>query len=215
MAEPRDEHVRGPRFGRTVAKLFATMLPVGIASLAGLVLSVAAVLLALQFLTNGCRPPPASDAARERARVLLEDPIRSVLPPGGELLFEGSDPGHPRDAPFAVVDPSVARHFRFSGDQRSVGRSLVQQLRQLGWSVRADCAGDTIRVYGREQLTDFTATAEFSFFSDVLRSDAPSGSGASSSAATTLLFEQLRAPYPGYGSDRASDYPKEPTCVDG
>ena len=85
----------------------------------------------------GCAPPP-NDEARRRVRLLAQDPIKTVQPPGGRLLRQSRDAGHGM-SPGGDADPVVVWVYSFSGDTRAAALSVAEQIRQAGWTVTPTC----------------------------------------------------------------------------
>ena len=101
-------------------------------------LNLAVVLVAAFVLVTAACGPPADDAAKRRVRLIAEDAIETMMPPGGRLLSESETAGHEPNIG-GPGEPTVTRTYSFVGDTRSTAISIVEQVRRAGWRVFPHC----------------------------------------------------------------------------
>lgn len=122
---------------------------------------IAVVLVAaFALVTPGCGPP-ANDEAKRRVGIIAEDPIKTIMPPGGRLLSESATAGHEPNVG-GPGRPTVSRTYSFVGDTRSTAISIVEQVRRVGWRVFPQCddVDGAFIVTGGKEMEGFRASFE-------------------------------------------------------
>lgn len=136
------------------------------------------------FLFAACGDDRPSAEARERERILLDDPIRQLEVPGGVFRGEGSTAGSPADANYDRDDVTVNRSWLFEGDPVAIAAPVAHQVHEFGWVVTSGAC--------REEYAQIRAKRAFDGFEAYLAIDVwikPSGE--------REVRLQITAPYPG------------------
>ncbi len=165
----------------------------------------------------GCAPPP-NDEARRRVRVLTQDRIKTVRPPGGRLLRHSRDAGHEM-SPGGQADPTVVWVYSFSGDTRAAALSVAGQIRQAGWTLttRCDTTTGSFSMGGGKRFDKFDAGLGASV---EVTPASPASDGLPARNAAPQVTIILTTPYPyEYASGTTTEpspsepLPSEPDCL--
>lgn len=115
---------------------------------------LAVTVLCAGVLWPACKS--ASPEAREREQLLADDALKGLAVPGGELRRETSTAGKSG----GDDDVTVKRVYTVSGDLKAAAVSVLQQAREFGWTVTANCdaAGDDFVLLGVKDVEGFQAT---------------------------------------------------------
>jgi hypothetical protein len=163
------------------------------------------LLVVLVCALVACSNPPSGDA-KDRVQTLAADPIKAVLPPGGELLGESIAAGHETQAPAGQGRPTVRRDFSFTGDPRLAALAVLEQGQAAGWSLIADCDfgnEGTFFVRGSKRITDSTGTFPARFEAQIWIPP-PTDEGGQSRPEVNI---EISAPYPGEEQPQESTTP--------
>lgn len=134
------------------------------------------------ILATGCGDERSSAASRERERILLADPLRELVVPGGTFLGEASAAGSPPE--FGDQDPVVVnRSWSFEGDPLDLAVPIARQVQDLGWTITGGGCYTGVLIYASKLFDGFLATVRIQ--------------AQTRQSGERHLTVRIRAPFPG------------------